>query len=183
MSLPASECTDMPSSTTFLQIFPDLNVSIQDTGDIINSDCKEYSNIFNSELQSHSLPRNQGPLLPILHLVSSDSQSWTEVVKFHASFQHDPDQKCAKWDPRSRKLVGKYNIYDVSDIEDNLKGPYLRRIQWQFSTRAFSTNALLGALATCAQVFSLSISRIVEVILVKTVISVQVAQNWPGQKI
>ena len=124
LSLPASKCEDMPSSTTFLPIFPDLNISIQDPGDSFNSDCKEYSNIFNSELQSHSLPRNQGPLLPILHLVTSDSQNWTEVMKFHASFQHDPNQKCAKWTPRSRKLISKYNIYDVSDIEDNIKGPY-----------------------------------------------------------
>ena len=125
LTLPASKCTDTPASTSFLQIFPDLDISIADTSNSFSCGNTDYSKSVKSELEGHSLPRNQGPLLPILQLMSSGSQNWDEVMKFHSSFQHDPKQKCGRWTPGSRETpVSMYNIYDVGDIEEDWKGPY-----------------------------------------------------------
>ena len=128
LTFPASKCKDSLASAVFLQIFPDLDISMTDTGSSCFSSSSSFSdcsNILKSELLSHSLPRNQGPLLPILHLLSSGSQDWSEVMKFHSSFQHDPKQKCARWTPGSKAgaPVTLCNIYDVCDIEDDFKGP------------------------------------------------------------
>lgn len=126
LNLPMSKSDGFPSSKCFLQTFSDLDDFFLDNDTI----AKKFPKLLKSKIEKHPVPRNQGPLLPILHLMSADIPSWEQAMKFHTAFQHDPKQKCAKWTVGSRNIFSICNIYEVSDFspsETFCSGPFSRR--------------------------------------------------------
>ena len=93
--LPRSKCSDTPASIKTQKIFTAFDACTLETDGEFNID------VVNSQIKSHPLPRSQGPLLPFLHLMSSDCLKWDEVMSFYTAFRHNTDQKCAKWTPNS----------------------------------------------------------------------------------
>ena len=126
LNLPMSKSDGFPSSKCFLQTFSDLYDFFLDNDTI----AKKFPKLLKSKLEKHPVPRKQGPLLPILHLMSADIPSWEQAMKFHTAFRHDPKQKCAKWTVGSRNIFSICNIYEVSDFspsETFCSGPFSRR--------------------------------------------------------
>ena len=91
MKFPQSKFKDTSELKSFHHVMLDFDAF--PPGSDHNFDCydKNFPAVLNADLGNHPLPWNQGPLLPFLPFLSSDSPNWEDLFANYTAFQHDPN--------------------------------------------------------------------------------------------
>ena len=122
-----SKFKDTSELKSFHHILLDFDAFPTGTDNRFDSNDQKFPAFSHADLDNHPLPWNQGPLLPFLHFPSSDSPKSEELIANYTEFQHEPNQKCAKWTPGLRdSRISICNFYRVSELtsEANFQGSH-----------------------------------------------------------
>ena len=127
LKFPKSKFKDTSALNSFHPILRDFDAFPPGTDHEFDSYDKNFPAFLNNDLDKHPLPWNQGPLLPVLQFLPSVSPNWEELIANYTAFQHEPNQKCAKWTPGLEHAgISICNFYRVSELinESNFQGPH-----------------------------------------------------------